>query len=372
MYKDYKNNFQTSSHCLVELSNRQFERMRKNVIIVSGITDLKDVQYPNIEYGKNIRCQRKKRVHVTNMATDLINISKIKGNYIVIVSPKAEMCRIFPHLHVLYNGDLYQHCPSQKTKSGYVLLFIGATYKSKCAQNYMWDADDFKLLKKCKRNIICKTNSHHGSVGHYFSFGNKANFKITKESSVGTYVTRRGGKGLTNTEVSIMAMQFEKKCATELEVAQNCITKVLPLNRLFLMPIITAAHNEQVNINHSSPLSEPVSSASGCWTTSICVNAETKVLHNEYDCTYTMISAPIQKHIESKYEFNLCLNAKNNISIDMNSGVMFMFSGLFLKHKQYRWFGKGNDLFFNFASYGNNRLFNHLKQTIYRYECGNK
>ena len=204
---------------IVELSHRQFKRMRENVLLVSGITNKKDIEYQNIVYGKNIRCQRKKRVELTNMATDVINISKIKGSYIVIVSPKVEMCSIFPHLHVLYNGDLYQHCPSQHSKSGYLLLFIGATYKSKCVQHNMWDADDFKLLKKCKRNIIRKTNDHHGSVGHYFSFGNRANFKKTNKSSVGTYATRRGGKRLTDAEVSMMAMQFEKKCATELEVA---------------------------------------------------------------------------------------------------------------------------------------------------------
>ena len=153
------------------------------------------------------------------MASDVINISKIKDNYTVIVAPTGEISSIFPHLHVLLVGDLYQHCPVQKSKSGYVLLFVGTSYNCKLVEKWMWDADNFKLLKKCKRNIIRKTNDHHESVGHYFSFGNRANFKITKESSVGTYATKRGGKRLTDTEVSMMAMQFEKKCATELEVA---------------------------------------------------------------------------------------------------------------------------------------------------------
>ena len=89
------------------------------------------------------------------------------------------------------------------------------------------------------------TNNHHGSVGHYFSFCNRAKFEITNDSSVGTYATRRGSKKLTGAEVSMMAMKFETKCATELEVTQSCITKILPLNRVFVMPIITAAHNER-------------------------------------------------------------------------------------------------------------------------------
>ena len=107
LYKDFRNNYQTSAHCLVELSHRQFERMRNNVIIVSGITNKKDIQYQNIEYGKNIHCHRKKRVDLTNMASDVINIFKIKGNYIVIVSPKEKISSIFPHLHVLALGQVF-------------------------------------------------------------------------------------------------------------------------------------------------------------------------------------------------------------------------------------------------------------------------
>ena len=122
------------------------------------------------------------------------------------------------------------------------LLFVGTAYKCNAVEKVMWDADDFKLLKKCKINIIRKTNNHHGSVGHYFSFGNRAKFEITNYSSVGTYATRRGNKKLTDAEVSTMAMQFDKKCATELEVAQSCITKILPLNRVFVMQILSLIH----------------------------------------------------------------------------------------------------------------------------------
>ena len=55
-----------------------------------------------------------------------------------------------------------------------------------------------------------------------------------------------------------------------------------------------------------------------------------------------------------KYEFNFCLNARNNVSFEMNDGISFMFSGMFLKHKQYKWkAGNVNIIFYNFASYGN-------------------
>ena len=104
----------------------------------------------------------------------------------------------------------------------------------------------------------------------------------------------------------------------------------------------------------------------GCWASSVCVNTETEILHTEKDCTYTIICAPRQMEVKSRYEFNFCFNNRNNLSIYMNSGVSFMFSGLLLKHKQYKYNSNENDVFYNFASYGNQRLLSHLKQTLYR------
>ena len=101
----------------------------------------------------------------------------------------------------------------------------------------------------------------------------------------------------------------------------------------------------------------------------ICVNAETKEFHTEHDCTYTLISIPKQRHmnqLSTRYDFLFILTEKQSISIHLTPGVTFMFSGLFLKHRQNKSNESSNDTFFNFASYGNKRLFHHIRKTLNR------
>ena len=119
-------------------------------------------------------------------------------------------------------------------------------------------------------------------------------------------------------------------------------------------------------MNLKSPLHSTMTDVVGCWSSSICVNAETKVLHNEKDATYTIICCHRQLHVRTRYEFNICFNSQHNISLFMNPGISFMFSGYFLKHKQYKCDQRVNEIFYNFSSYGNQRLLNHLCQTINR------
>lgn len=151
-------------------------------------------------------------------------------------------------------------------------------------------------------------------------------------------------------------------------MAQDSICWIIPLNEILVIPILTAAHVKRDSNMVVCPLTHTKFMESECWESSICVNAETKILHTEKDCTYTIISTSKQTKNCGIYEFNLSLNPKTNISINMNSAVSFMFSGLFLSHKQYKWYNGNNDLFYNFSSYGNQRLFNHLKQTLMRYQ----
>ena len=160
---------------------------------------------------------------------------------------------------------------------------------------------------------------------------------------------------------------FKQKCSSELMAAQQSLCKVIPLNSIFVMPIITAVHEGMEQSNCKSPLTTTRNTdESGCWTSSICVNAQTQILYTEEDCTYTIIYAPKQMDVLSIYEFNFNFNDRHNLFISMNSGVSFMFSGLCLQHKQYKCNLHDNELFYNFSSYGNNRLLNHLKQTLDR------
>jgi len=65
------------------------------------------------------------------------------------------------------------------------------------------------------------------------------------------------------------------------------------------------------------------------------------------------------------YQFLFHLTAKKYMSIPLYPGVSFIFSGTFLTHRQHRLEKTelNKEKFFNIASYGNKRLFNHIKKS---------
>ena len=68
----------------------------------------------------------------------------------------------------------------------------------------------------------------------------------------------------------------------------------------------------------------------------LCVNAETKHIHNEDDCSYIVIIVPKQRAMITKREYKctFALNNEYSIAIRMNQPITFMFSGKFLTHNQ--------------------------------------
>ena len=113
--------------------------------------------------------------------------------------------------------------------------------------------------------------------------------------------------------------------------------------------------------------------AYGLWQTSICDTCQTTNFHNEKDCTYTIISVPVQELSTSmssipEYYFLIELKKGHTIGVKMDENVTFLFSGKYLMHRQSRNdnYKDAESVFFNFASYGNERLHNHIKSTMKR------
>ena len=108
----------------------------------------------------------------------------------------------------------------------------------------------------------------------------------------------------------------------------------------------------------------------GSWASSLCVNATTNIFHNEMDCTYTLISVPLQKKSMMSYQFLFWLNDANILGIKLNPNVAMFFSGLLVTHRQDKFVntrnGNNNDIFMNVSSYGNQRLFCHIKKSFQR------
>ena len=114
-------------------------------------------------------------------------------------------------------------------------------------------------------------------------------------------------------------------------------------------------------------MKETSGSNQGMWQSSICINCQTSELHTENDCTYTVITTPNQKVTSVPY-FILELRKGFTLGMEMNPGTTFMFSGKYLFHRQMILDTDSvkAKYFVNFASYGNARLYNHLKSTIKR------
>ena len=227
-----------------------------------------------------------------------------------------------------------------------------------------WSSKHRNLMKKHKKSVITSESKHHGSAGEYYSYGNKANFGKVELSSVAQYASRTIGidshlNGLCIEELSVMEMQM----------GINQLQKYIPILPQLISPLIAIAfrlQNELGDIN----LQQTSASNNGLWQTCFCINAETAEFHTENDCTYTLIHVPKQEKTnrKCKYFFSFKLSTDINVSFSLNKGTSVMFSGLYLTHRQLSNTipTDKKDSFVNFASYGNARLYRHIRNSFKR------
>ena len=159
---------------------------------------------------------------------------------------------------------------------------------------------------------------------------------------------------------------YENRGANEIKKALESFSTKSHSIKYFLTTTIDAGDNKYNKLKIKSPLYQNSNIGRGCWKTVICINAQTNELHSEPDVTYTTITVPKQSKLQSKYSFVFKINDNDSICLLMNYGVHFLFSGLFLVHRQKCEMKKDRELFFNFGSYGNNELFTHLRKTMER------
>ena len=143
------------------------------------------------------------------------------------------------------------------------------------------------------------------------------------------------------------------------------LVSILPNLREYIAPTLNIAFDLQNNIGNLNMKKTAVSNE-GMWQSSFCVDCQTSILHTENDCTYTVITTPNQEKKQAPI-FIIELKKGFTIGLQMDPGLTFMFSGKYLLHRQMILDGNStNDCFINFASYGNEKLFNHLKTTVGR------
>ena len=132
---------------------------------------------------------------------------------------------------------------------------------------------------------------------------------------------------------------MERKCSSVLKDSIDNLSKVVRNLEALISPVMSAAYEHQKGFE-TNILINVESSKHRIWQLQICVNASTAGLHTETDCIYTVTAVPNQytKKLPKKRKHNLFLlhlNAQNIYSVPMIPQRYFIFSSLFITHRQH-------------------------------------
>ena len=364
---DLKSMKKSSPHVLIELSEIEWKRVKDNCIHLDGFSvqtsnKVSTVLWEKVTIGKNLRLKKKSNCNDGFHHYKEIDLNRTKSNMLMITALKNECQTYIPSLIV--SSSVNNIKPSGK------VVLLTTVFKKINSSEKVWSIDDFNMIKKSKPNIL-KSNTHFNSNGFYASFGNKGSFEKNEQSSVGQYTNKRSSSSSKQFLIDVVANEYERFVADDISRCTNDLSSILPKIKTIISPIISTAYELQSSIRNIN-IKEGYASHSGCWQTSICMDATTGQFHTEKDCTYTLISIPNQNTITKQsaainYHFLFSLSNKIQLNIPLYPGISFIFSAAFLTHRQHiNEYDKSNEneRFFNVASYGNKRLYHHIKKSF--------
>ena len=405
-----KDNIKETPTILFQLSQREWKRWQPNSIHLSSPVVVKSsisqkynkLHYTDIDYGSNLINESNTNIMTTtlpasdndnnNIETNEIIINRVKGRYVLITTTMKDIQKIFTNIDVICsNGTNNSNMKSNYKPSGIVVLLFATLDNSH--QHYKtsspWNVDMYSKLKNCKPNIIKKnqqTSTHFKSKGFIASFGNKGLFgKSSESSTVGQYVSLKGNSVHDQNFIEKEATYYESLCASQGQIAIKSFRKYLPRISILISPLLQTGYMLQQNIGNIN-FKSTISSNEGLWQSSININAVTGIFHTERDITYTLISVPEHcsdtkrksKNTRSDTYFLFKINDDKYISFKMVDNLSFLFSGCMLTHKQfcvdqYKTLDLNNILepFYNISSYGNERLYRHMKESLNRVDIKN-
>ena len=365
----------TKMHVMIELTHMDYQRVKKNCIFLSGLTcrSEKDKEkkqtrhttiYSNATIGENIKF--KEVTTNDNIKIHKINLDATKYNYACAIIDKKDI------LQCKY-GKQVVFLPSSvrwTTLSGMIILIF---MQLGCETGTKWTRDDVLHLQKCKQSVVGnKNHPHFGAKGEYFSFGLSSVYKIDNNSSVGTYSSKQYSSYRTQSKVITFSKQIEDKLKSTISSCFKSTSSIFHMGCNWTSASIDAAYELQndygdININASDFLKL------GTPQLQICINATTNEYHTEFDQSFTLIGVPRQEgKCGGKYYFSFLINDHFEIKIPMKIGVNFMFSALFLTHRQETNQKDLPEHFINFASFLNKKLFSHIRKSFHRVRTQNK
>ena len=387
---------------LMELSKRQWHRMKKNAIHLSKASIIKSndknvlhnqIYYDSIEYGSNIKLQKnnfdvrtfKMKGCNSFLQASVMNYPTIKDRMIFITTDFDSVNKVNNMNNIIITSNNTPTFLDDKFhSSGKILIFIIRNTDSKDPDDndeWLWRDSLLDKLKECKNSICIPGGkyNHFNSQGYIAAFGNKALFGSSPvKSTISQYVNKKGKTDKDKEIISNKAAVFEEIVANEVESAIAKFSKYFPNIRTLIAPILNIAHKKQEEAGDVH-FKNVMTSEHGLWQSELCCDAITRDFHTERDITYTLISTPFQvkdnkeKTASKPTYFVLKINETSNIAFKMIPKSSFMFSGSMITHRQFSEDGyedvkvrKGISHFYNIACYGNERMFHHLRQSFRR------
>ena len=242
----------------------------------------KKIHYKCIKFGKNLsnNSHNTKKVKLENGInewTRQMKMDNIKRGYIVLTTTYAEVERYVTDgsLHLIdstHRTATNDYLDNKHTLSGIILLGILSLQKSHTGKT-VWNATHHEIMSKHKSTVITSDKKHHGSLGKYYSYGNKANFGQKNLSSIGQYASKK-----TNLDSHLHGLCIEELSQNEMEISVEQLSKHLPLLKKLLSPIVSMANKIQSTVG-SINLKQTSASEKGIWQTCMCVNAQTTEYH---------------------------------------------------------------------------------------------
>lgn len=359
----------------MDLSERTYKRVMPNTIHLSGLSvvlngkEPKQVIYSSTTHGKNINVTNK-NVDIDNIGQySQLNISKCRSRYMIVTADYQECLKLNPNL--LAFGTCWTEEDSAKLhhSSGKVVIMMCCL--KPITKDMKWNDLIRKKIITCKPNILV-VYDHHGSSGECYAFGNKPHYGMVEKSSISTYVNKRSKVARRTLRIECDADEIEEMCASQIAMALDNISKVIPEIQSLMSPVIDSAIDMQGK-NESTVISNVKTTVLGFWNYMLYFNGTTSKLHRENDCAYTLVTVPKQigavtnKHM-NKPMFMFKFNDTNTLMIPLTSGVSFVYNGQCVNHRQSCVRNDKNTInkFYNISSYANGKLFNHIRKTFTR------
>lgn len=220
--------------------------------------------------------------------------------------------------------------------------------------------EDVEAFQKSKNSVIKTDGSQHQqSSGEYYSFGLKGSYaKAVNGVSIGVYK----GTYTSNQKTRLIQHKIDRAMKIGQETFDHFMPGLWASAFIVLHDIANVAREKHI-LKKGDRNKKVLNDTHGV----LCVNATTKLPHNEMDGSYTAGIVPQQlKDNVNEYYFLFHLTASISIRLPMKPGVVFLYNAYLLTHQQICTKQSVDCYFQNYTRYCSKRLMQTAGATMYR------